>query len=299
MIEGVVNILKPPGMSSSDVVTDVRRIVGTRRVGHAGTLDPGAAGVLPVCIGRATRLFDYLLHGEKEYIAEVAFGVATDSQDAYGTVTERSEIVPNEREFVSELAGFNGEMLQTAPIYSALSVNGTRMYKLARAGEYVEPRVRAVRIEAVDYIGSTGPARFLIKVRCSKGTFVRTLCHDIGHQLGSCAYMSFLLRTEAAGFRIEKSVSIPELAALKAAGRLEEAVLPPDKAVGYLPELRLGALSAGNMTRLINGAEIRADGASDCAAARLYVDDVFVGLGLVKNEEARLSLRFYGEAGDA
>lgn len=297
MTEGVVNILKPPGMSSSDVVSDVRRIVGTRRVGHAGTLDPGAAGVLPVCIGRATRLFDYLIHGEKEYIAEIAFGKATDTQDAYGRVIETSDVLPSEADVIGVLSRFCGSIRQAAPVYSALSVNGVKMYKLARAGEYVEPRVRTVCIDSARYLGQTGINRFLISVRCSKGTFIRTLCHDIGHELRSCAYMSFLLRTAVGDFSISDSVSLPELASLAADERLDEAVVPPDAALSRFPKLLLGELSERDMLKLVNGAEVPAGDAEDAETVLIYCDG-FVGIGLVKNGKARLSLRFYGECED-
>ena len=137
--EGVVSVLKPPGMTSSDVVVDIRRIFGERRVGHTGTLDPAAAGVLPICIGRATRLFDYLVDKEKEYIAEIRFGAETDTEDACGTVIAESSRMVSKAELEKILPDFIGEIEQVPPIYSSLSVNGVKMYKLARSGSVAAP----------------------------------------------------------------------------------------------------------------------------------------------------------------
>ena len=151
MLEGVVNVLKPPGMSSSDVVTDIRHIFNMKRVGHTGTLDPGAAGVLPICIGRATRLFDYLVDKEKEYIGEITFGIATDTQDSYGAPEGRSDAVVTGEMLMEALPKFTGPQKQTAPLYSALSVDGKKMYKLARQGVEVERKVRDINVPELSH----------------------------------------------------------------------------------------------------------------------------------------------------
>lgn len=219
--EGVVSVLKPPGMTSSDVVVDIRRIFGERRVGHTGTLDPAAAGVLPICIGRATRLFDYLVDKEKEYIAEIRFGAETDTEDACGTVIAESSRMVSKAELEKILPDFIGEIEQVPPIYSSLSVNGVKMYKLARSGSVTAPaeeRRRRIRVFLLETICELEQNSFLIRIRCSKGTYVRSLCRDIGRALGCCAYMPFLLRTASGTFDISEAHTIAELKELKEAG---------------------------------------------------------------------------------
>ena len=164
MLEGVVNVLKPPGMSSSDVVTDIRHIFNMKRVGHTGTLDPGAAGVLPICIGRATRLFDYLVDKEKEYIGEITFGIATDTQDSYGAPEERSDALVTEEMLNEALPKFTGPQKQTAPLYSALSVDGKKMYKLARQGVEVERKVRDINVPELSLPPPNAPNRYLVTI---------------------------------------------------------------------------------------------------------------------------------------
>lgn len=169
--EGIVNVLKPPGMTSSDVVVDLRKIYGEKRVGHTGTLDPAAAGVLPICIGRATRLFDYLVDKQKEYIAELRFGQTTDTLDAFGVLTAECECDVSSEQLIAVLPEFLGEIEQIPPIYSSLSVNGVKMYKLARRGEVTEPiedRKRIVSIYQLELLDKLQKNSFLIKIRCSK-----------------------------------------------------------------------------------------------------------------------------------
>ena len=239
MLEGVVNVLKPPGMSSSDVVTDIRHIFGMKRVGHTGTLDPGAAGVLPICIGRATRLFDYLVDKEKEYIGEITFGVATDTQDSYGAPEERSDALVTEEMLRETLPDFTGCQRQTAPLYSALSVGGKKMYKLARQGVEVERKVREINVPELSLISQTGRNRYLIRIVCSRGTYVRTLCHDIGGSIGVPAHMSFLLRTRSGAFDLDGSFTIGELKALKEKDELYMAVIPIEQALAHIGEARM------------------------------------------------------------
>lgn len=184
-MEGIVNVLKPPGMTSSNAVADVRHLFDMKRVGHTGTLDPGAAGVLPICLGRATRLFDYLVDKEKEYYAEVAFGCATDTQDSYGTVIACGEGIVRMEKLQAVLPAFIGEIEQVAPMYSAVCVDGKRLYQLAREGAEEIRKTRRVLVHALESVAQTGENRFLLRVQCSKGTYVRTLCHDIGMRSAS------------------------------------------------------------------------------------------------------------------
>lgn len=289
MLEGVVNVLKPPGMTSSDVVTDVRRIFGIKRVGHTGTLDPGAAGVLGICIGRATRLFDLLVDKQKSYIFELTLGAATDTQDSYGKVIARSDMEIDEAALRTLLPRFMGEISQTAPLYSALKVGGKALYAHARAGNAVEPKVRNTFVYGLELLERTGENRFLLRLCCAKGTYVRTLCHDMGLALGGYGYMSFLLRTRAGTLAVEDAYSIPELIALKETGRLAQAVMPPDEAVSFLPAQHL-ALPERAHRLLLHGASIPTDAAD--GLMRLYLEDGFIGIGMVEDGMLHMSLSF-------
>lgn len=297
MLEGVVNILKPPGMTSSDVVSDVRRIFETKKVGHAGTLDPGAAGVLPVCVGRATRLFDYLVDKDKIYIAEIAFGAETDTQDAYGTIikSDCTADVSSER-LEAVLPSFTGRIMQTAPVYSALNYKGQKMYKLARQGKPVEPKTREITVSSLNLIKRIDLKRFLLKIECSKGTYVRTLCHDIGKALNTCAYMSFLLRIKSGRFTIEDSYSIATLQELKTLGELDGAVTPVDMAVAHLPALYLDDITKRDKRLLTNGAPIhlpkRFCGLTNEGRLRIYAGD-FIGIGGADGELVKVSTLLY------
>ena len=293
--EGVVSVLKPPGMTSSDVVVDIRRIFGERRVGHTGTLDPAAAGVLPICIGRATRLFDYLVDKEKEYIAEIRFGAETDTEDACGTVIAESSRMVSKAELEKILPDFIGEIEQVPPIYSSLSVNGVKMYKLARSGSVTAPaeeRRRRIRVFLLETICELEQNSLLIRIRCSKGTYVRSLCRDIGLALGCCAYMPFLLRTASGTFDISEAHTIAELKELKEAGELQSVVVPVDEAARHLPELRLFNLSEKQRTLISNGASVECGQAEPGTVYRLYLENEFMGLALRDDSGLHITVWF-------
>lgn len=298
--EGIVNILKPPGMTSSDVVVDVRRIFEEKRVGHTGTLDPGAAGVLPICIGRATRLFDYLVDKKKEYFAEIYFGITTDTLDAFGTVTEEKDCNVTLNQLKEILPEFIGEIEQIPPIYSSLNLNGVKLYKLARKGELTAPleeRKRRINIYELEVVQELEKNRFLIRILCSKGTYIRTLCNDIGKRLNVPAYMPFLLRTQSGNFNVDSSYTIAELKNLKEAHLLESAIVPMDKAVDNILELRLKDLSNRNKRLLINGASITIkDGIEPHHVRRIYIEDNFMGLGLLDESGLHITV-WLGEEG--
>lgn len=234
-MNGVLNVLKPPGMSSGQVVGAVRRLFDTKKVGHTGTLDPGAAGVLPICVERATKLADYIMRGDKEYIAEMTVGAETDTLDSYGTVTQAGGKPIRKDELMELLPRFTGELLQTPPAYSALKQDGVPLYKLARKGITVEKPPRGVTIHRIELLeGETN--RFLLRIRCSKGTYIRSLVADMARAAGSYACMTFLLRTETGGFQIEDAFSLDELADMKNRG---DALIPMETAVGFLPKVGL------------------------------------------------------------
>ncbi len=297
--EGVICILKPPGMSSSDAVTDVRRVFEEKRVGHTGTLDPAAAGVLPICIGRATRLFDYLVDKRKEYIAELVFGCATDTEDATGTVTAVSDRTVEPEELSAALPRFIGDIEQVPPLYSALNVNGVKLYKLARSGELneaLEEKRRTITVYGLELIERTGENRFLIRIECSKGTYIRTLCKDIGEAIGCPAHMAFLLRTRSGAFTLENSYSIAELAEMKERGELLSALIPMDRAIEHIPKLELNGLSRKNAQLLIHGAGIKCADGRQGRPLRVYLDGEFMGLGEIKEGELRITVWLGGDA---
>ncbi len=280
MLEGVVNVLKPPGLTSSDVVTDLRHIFSMKRVGHTGTLDPGAAGVLPVCIGRATRLFDYLVDKDKEYLAEIHFGAATDTQDSYGQITQRLEKTVTEKQFLELLCTFQGEQDQEAPVYSAVKQDGKKLYQLAREGKEIIPKIRRINLHSLELVKGEGERSFLFRVCCSRGTYVRTLCHDIGRAAGVPAHLSFLLRTRSGNFRIQDAYTIGELQKLKEAGTLASAVTSMEQALSGLDELRL-ALPEREGTLLKNGVSLAVPEAKAGIPYRLYCNGSFLGIGKV------------------
>ena len=289
MIEGIVTVLKPPAMSSSDVVVDVRRIFHTKRVGHLGTLDPEAAGVLPVCVGRAVRLFDYLVDKQKTYLAEIVFGAATDTQDAQGTVTETSDRDVTEDMLDGILPSFRGRIMQTPPVYSALKHNGQKLYDLARAGKEIPDKSREVEIFALERTETTGRNRFLLRIVCSRGTYIRTLCSDIGAALGVPAHMAFLLRTASGMFTLDRAFSIAELESMQAQGTLADAVTSCEDALAFLPRFDL---QADRRRPAMNGLPTRTRAAD--GVYRFYCGG-FLGIGTVCAQNAVLKVHLYGE----
>ena len=239
-MNGYFNILKPTGMSSAAVVAVMRRLTGVKRIGHAGTLDPEAAGVLPVMTGKATRLFDYLADKEKEYVAVCAFGSATDTQDATGTVIERGENYPDRETFLHAAESLTGEVTQMPSMYSAIKVGGRPLYLRARRGETVEVPQRVVRIESIDLIRETENHGFEIRVRCGRGTYIRTLCDDLGKRCGCPAHMRSLIRTRSGAFSIDNAISPEEAKALAEEGRHALPGLFPCLAVDARDGLRAG-----------------------------------------------------------
>ena len=232
---GFLNVLKPPGMTSARVVAVVRARLDGAKVGHAGTLDPEAAGVLPLMIGKAARLFDELRDEQKAYIAEIAFGAATDSQDAQGTVIATGDRAPAEADLRALFPELVGTMTQTPPMYSAVKQNGRRLYQLAREGRTVERKPRAMTLYALELLRMTPNGGALVSLRCSRGFYVRTLCHDIGKKLGCLAHMRFLLRTASGMFTIETARTLEEIADAADQGGLEPLIVPVEDVLSRLP----------------------------------------------------------------
>ena len=285
-MNGFYNILKPTGMSSAAVVAVLRRLTGEKRVGHAGTLDPEAAGVLPVMIGKATRLFDYLADKEKEYIAVAAFGSRTDTQDATGTVTETGTDYPD-RETVRRAADrLTGEIRQVPSMYSAIKVQGKPLYLRARKGETVEVPERIVRIDEIELLRDMPDHGLELRVRCGRGTYIRTLCDDLGTLCGCPAHMRSLTRTRSGAFTIGTAITLDEARSLAGAGTLEARLLPPDFPLAHMPRTDVPARLA---KKVANGAKLPADGCAgvpaDGAVTRIYLRGEFWGIAVREGNE--------------
>lgn len=215
MLNGIISIYKKKGFTSHDVVAKARGILRERKIGHTGTLDPDAEGVLPLCIGAATKAVPYLTDADKCYEAEVILGETTTTEDATGEVLETKEVNVTRDQIEEVVASYVGDYIQTPPMYSAIKVNGVRLYELARQGLVVERPSRKVTIFSCDIIEWIDERRFRIRVHCSKGTYIRTLCTDIGKELGCGAHMGYLLRTQVGTFELTESLTLEELDANK------------------------------------------------------------------------------------
>jgi tRNA pseudouridine55 synthase len=255
-VDGVLNVLKPPGMTSHDVVDAVRRLAGLRRVGHTGTLDPGAAGVLVLCLGRATRLSEFLMNVDKEYRVELRLGVRTSTGDAYGDVLPARDGEPAARTarggmgaaVDAVLRRFTGEILQVPPMVSAIHHEGERLYELARRGEVVDVQPRPVVVHRIEIVTHDPEwTRLLLQVACGKGTYIRKLCADIGDALGCGGYAHFMVRLRTGTFDVEHARTLEELEALAAEGALEGALISMDDAVGHLPAVDLSDQSVSDV----------------------------------------------------
>ncbi len=228
MKSGIINVYKEKGFTSFDVVAKLRGILRTKKIGHTGTLDPDAEGVLPVCIGRATKVCDILTDKDKVYEAVMLLGVETDTQDTSGEVLKKLSVEATEEEVKEAVLSFVGEYAQIPPMYSALKVNGKKLYELAREGKTVERKARNVQIFSIDIIEIDLP-RVRMSVHCSKGTYIRTLCHDIGQKLGCGGCMEKLLRTKVGVFELQDTLKLAEIDDLAKAGSVEEKIISVDE----------------------------------------------------------------------
>lgn len=282
-MNGFLNILKPPGMTSAAVVSVVRRLTGEKRVGHAGTLDPEAAGVLPVMIGKAARLFDYLVDKEKIYVAEVAFGAATDTQDATGTVIATGDNYPTWAQIQAAADKLTGDIWQRPSMYSAIKQDGKPMYERARAGEVVEVPLRQVHVESIDLHGEAPDHGALMTVRCGKGTYIRSICSDMGDLVGCPAHMRFLLRAKSGAFDLATAMTLEEITALAQAGTLQQHLLPLDMPIQHLPRVDAGAWIDKLVRNGVKLAVKACKGAKDLQegqATRVYLHDQFWGMAV-------------------
>lgn len=295
-MDGILVIDKPEGFTSFDVVAKVRGMLHTRKVGHAGTLDPMATGVLPVLVGRGTKCCDILPCQDKRYTASFRLGLRTDTQDSSGRVLEEKPVSVTKEQVKAVLRDFEGHILQIPPMYSAIQIGGQRLYDLARQGIEVERAARPVIIYHCRLLGEgSAPNEYVIDVSCSKGTYIRTLCSDIGDRLGCGAAMTALRRTEAAGFRLEESLSLEEASALAREGRLEERILPVERVFSSLPELHLSEKQSKMYRNGVRLDSHRLEGAAEKGTdLRIYgFDGLFLGVAYVNEEDELCSRQLF------
>ena len=252
-IDGIFNIDKPTGVTSHDIVARIRRLAGQKRVGHAGTLDPAASGVLPILLGQATRVAEYLSESGKAYRATIHFGVVTDTYDAEGQVVRQAPVALTREDIQRALPAFLGEQLQRPPIYSALKRDGQRLYALARKGEdvAVEPRpITITRLEIIDWT----PPTLVLDVECGKGTYIRSLAYDLGERLGPGAHLAALIRTRSGPFTLSASVTLDTLAAAFSDDSWRDYCFAPDEA---LLDWQAAILDEANEARIRYGQTVR------------------------------------------
>ncbi|MFA5659099.1 MAG: tRNA pseudouridine(55) synthase TruB [Oscillospiraceae bacterium] len=279
-MNGILLVNKPQGFTSFDVIAKLRGILKIKRLGHSGTLDPLATGVLPVFIGKATRACDILPNNVKSYTAGFRLGISTDTQDITGAVTDSSDMMKNKGDVETALSGFLGETDQLPPMYSAVSVGGRRLYELARQGIEIERTPRKIKVSEIrlldfDEKSQTGT----IFISCSKGTYIRTIIHDIGQMLGSYAVMTSLVRNSSSGFLLEHCLTLEEIISLKESNRLLERIIPVEKAFNCYEKISLDEIQT---KKYKNGIRLDANRISHKSGCEIYsvfgFDGLFLGL---------------------
>lgn len=292
---GILIVDKPKDWTSFDIVAKIRRISGEKKVGHSGTLDPMATGVMTLLLGGATGFADLLPVHDKEYIADLKLGIITDTLDITGKVIENREFDISKEEFADAALGFTGEITQIPPMYSAVSVNGERLYKIARRGETAERPERRVKIEKLEILESDEKSgHYRIFVACSSGTYIRTLISDIGEKLGCGAVMTDLRRVKANGFTLSDSIGIDEIKGASQPCDIEKHLIPVDSAFQIYQGL---TVSEAQARRFSNGGELFTDRLRDCKAEGLYrvysPGGDFLGLGSNNGDGALRTVKVF------
>ena len=281
-MNGILVIDKDQGWTSQDVVSKLRNYFKIKKIGHTGTLDPMATGVLPICIGKATRLSELYLNDDKVYIAEITFGTSTTTQDAWGDVVDVSSVRPSKKAFEEALEHFKGRYLQTPPMYSAIKINGKKLYELAREGKTVKRKAREVYLYDLNCLGfSENTAKF--SCRCSKGTYIRTLCHDLSTYLGTYGHLSNLRRVQSGKFSIDESRTIEDVLQTSLTDISKE-LLPMDWGLDSLPFIRLNPTE---VEKVCFGQKIpySFDKKVEDRWIRIYGEEKFIGLGQFDGEK--------------
>ncbi len=293
-MDGIVNVNKPLGITSHDVVYRLRKILNIKKIGHTGTLDPEASGVLPMCIGKGTKLAEYLTAADKQYLATLKLGAFTDTQDATGEVLESFEVNVTEEQVCDTVKKFIGEIQQIPPMFSAIKIDGKKLYELAREGKTVEREARTIMIHDIE-IKKIDLDNNMVEmlVDCSKGTYIRTLCNDIGEALGCGGHMSALCRTKSGRFNIDKAFTLEQIEQM--ATKDDFSFLTP---VGEaLPEYDRITLADRNSQRVRNGIKIRVEGLTEGETYRVFDEkNEFLALAKQENGEFKIIKSFYGGA---
>lgn len=292
---GVINIYKEAGYTSHDVVAKLRGILKQKKIGHTGTLDPQAQGVLPVCLGKGTKLCDLLADHDKEYEAVLRLGITTDTQDMEGNVLQESSVQVSEEEVRTCILSFRGEQMQVPPMYSALKVNGKKLYELAREGKVVERKARPVTFHKIEVLWMELP-KVKIRVQCSKGTYIRTLCNDIGEKLGCGGCMEELLRTRVERFALEDAVKLDEVQKAMEEGTVDSLIFPVDRIFDQYPTAKTttqGDLLVHNGNRLFSEL-LQEEPEAESGYVRVYdSEDTFIGLFEKKTDQLVPVKMFY------
>jgi len=290
-LKGIINILKPPGMTSHDIVSVVRRRLSFKKVGHTGTLDPNAAGVLPICIGQATKVSQFLLDSKKKYRGELTLGIETDTQDSYGSIISQKEVKVTEADIRRAFNASTGEIFQVPPMYSALKVNGQKLYDLAREGIEVERRPRPVTVDSLDILHIRNN-KILFDITCSKGTYVRTICKDIGDALGTGGMMSFLLRTATGSFDLTTAITLDELQHAEDPTAL---LMPLDYALKHMKRVEViqrAEKYALNGNSLFLEQIVFNDKINIGESVRVYIQDEIIGIAEITADDNTQMLKF-------
>ena len=290
-MNGIIVIDKPFGKTSHDMVYFVRKLTGIKKVGHTGTLDPAATGVLPVCIGNATKVCDMLTNADKTYRVSFVLGMITDTQDAEGEILTEQPVTVSKEEIVGAIESFVGEISQVPPMYSAVKVGGKKLYELARAGVEIERKERRVTIKNIE-IEDIDMTEYIVTmtVECSKGTYIRTLCEDIGLKLGCGAYVNTLRRIKSGVFEIRDSKTLDELFAKKDAGELDGCSISTEKLFMDYPQVRV----SGKRAEMVkNGVSINFDGLEENKLYRVYEDAEFIAISRAKEGKLGLEKAFW------
>lgn len=292
----IVNIIKPTGMTSHDVVSAVRKILNTKKVGHTGTLDPDASGVLPICIGKATKVSELILNKDKSYICELTLGITTDTYDSSGEILERVDNFSFTKEEIEKAFDTQrGHIDQLPPMYSALKVNGKRMCDLVRSGraDEINLKTRPVYIKELNIL-SIRDNKIMFYVKCSKGTYVRSICHDIGEYLGCGGHMSFLLRTSSGKFSLENSITLEELEQYYCENTLENYLYDIDYVLDKFKEVRLveSALKYYSNGGIIDSRRFTTDNLNNKDEyVKVYCNDKFIGTGKILKNNNTISVK--------
>lgn len=289
-MDGIINFFKPKGMTSHDAVYYFRKLYKTKKVGHTGTLDPMATGVLPICIGKATRVSEYLIDVDKEYIGELTLGIQTDTQDKEGKIINSSNKEVDKESIIKIFKDFKGEQEQIPPMYSAKKVNGKKLYKLAREGIVIERKANIINISELDIIHNTDNKKIVFYVKCSKGTYIRTLCNDIGNKLKTYGHMSFLLRVGVGDFKLSNSFGSDTLSKMTRIER-KQVLLQMDSALRHLKFIEI---KGSNYKHLINGMKLEVNSyyeIKDNESIRVYCKDQFIGIGKLITENNKRMIK--------